>query len=124
MRGERPPVVPVVPAGGNHAFGDRHALMPHGPHLLGPILTILHAHVLAGTDEYLLNVIYCCVIMSIRVPVSMPRQAVARLCLEVCHYMFLETMNQRHGYGILTLPRVGCRFTLAMTVSMLTELSR
>lgn len=77
-----------------------------------------------GRDEYVLNVIYCCVILSIRVPVTIPRQAAARLMLEICHAWFLTAMNMRHGLGINIPFRVACRFSLAMMVSLLAEISR
>jgi hypothetical protein len=78
----------------------------------------------AGRDEYLINVLYCCVILSIRVPTTMAWQGAARLVLEGCHAVFLSAMNQHLGLAINVPFRAACRFSLSMSVSLLMEITR
>ena len=96
---------------------SRHTAMHTG-------LSQEYSVMIAGSDEYALNVVYCCIALSIRVPIAMPQLATLRLGLEACHFIFLEAMNRRHGLQIFVVLRVLCRFALAMTVGVLMEVPR
>jgi len=74
--------------------------------------------------EYMSNALYCCVLLSLWFPMSVPKLILSRLGLEACHYIFLERVRHRNGWHILVFLHLSCRLALSVVVGLLFDLSR
>ncbi len=69
--------------------------------------------------------VYACVVLVLGQPIPWYQQALVRIAVEVFYnYVFLLTVSERHGYGLVVHRHAIVRYLLSTTVGLFTDMTR